>query len=231
MLGSASVKIPKEPKDSQRTNLIWNSNSKTPTHPILQVRSRCQPAGGPTEYFRRTTRGATGIYHPDTRTAKYGVLASQHLIVGCGQVYYEAPPLAKAEDLSENGHYSVHKIRAKSPNYADAIEKGFEVFIIDWRVRILSPMALCIMAQGGNSDNHCMAPEWEHSVLLNMWGTAAKELDSGRDADWGMVSRMAFCNKPPCEDVKKELLEFCMLASGASKEDGASQEDWRAPTW
>ena len=163
--------------------------------------------------------------------AKYGALASQHLIVGCGQVYYGAAPLAKAEDVSENGHYSVHKIRAKSPNYADAIEKGFEVFVIDWRVRILSPMALCIIAQGGNSDNHCMAPEWEHSVLLNMWGTAAKDLDSGQQPDWGKVARMAFCNKPPCVDVKGELLEFCMLASGASKGDGASQEDWRAPTW
>ena len=68
-------------------------------------------------------------------------------------------------------------------------------------------------------------------MLLNMWGTVATYLDMGQQPDWGKVSRMAFCNKPPCVDVKGELLEFCMLASGASKGESASQDDWRAPTW
>ena len=56
-------------------------------------------------------------------------------------------------------------------------------------------------------------------------------MDMGQQPDWGKVARMAFCNKPPCVDVKGELLEFCMLASGASKGESASQDDWRAPTW
>ena len=97
-----------------------------------------------------TTRGAEGIYHSPKRRAKFGALASQHLMLGCAMIYSQAPAPAQAEHLSENGRYSVDRVRAKSKKFADAIEGSFKVLVVDWRVRIIAPMALQLLASAGN---------------------------------------------------------------------------------
>ena len=197
-----------------------NYSGKVAIANLPELLFKMPTGGGSAEYFVATTRGAESIYHPPKRRAKFGALASQHLLVGCAMIYAAAPAPAQAEHLSENGRYSVDKVRAKTKKFAEAIEKGFKVLVIDWRIRIIAPMALQLLASAGNSDTHVSAPEWEHSVLGNMWAQAAKQLDAGREPLWHEVEKVAFSNSPPCMDVKHQLTQFCIQACGANADKG-----------
>ena len=127
--------------------------------------------------------------------------------------------------ITERGHLSLHMIRQIRPEYADAIEDGFEWDVVIWQAEEQWPALIDLLQETGNlAQAQCME-ETRFQVALKMRNDATRMLTlPGMSPDdvWEAVLRKALRGNPK---FASELPDLVTYVKGLAGQDGILLND------
>ena len=159
-------------------------------------------------------------------------LAKSHSNAGSRCVMFELPHTNKR--ICDGGKLSLQKIKAVSPEYADAIEGGFSWHVLIWQVEDAFPKLIDLLMETGNLGQQQAMDETRWQVALKI-SHSAQRLSREAEKDvaagkvplsigdiWDIVEREALRGSPKFANEVVDLRKYVMLPGG---EDGVLLKD------
>ena len=151
-------------------------------------------------------------------------LAKSHSNAGSRCVMFELPHTNKR--ICDGGKLSLQKIKAVSPEYADAIEGGFSWHVLIWQVEDAFPKLIDLLMETGNVVQQQAMDETRFQVALKISNCAQrlveqrnKDIAAGRtpstiDEIWRAVEREALRGSPKFSGEVVDLQKYVKSLGG-----------------
>ena len=159
-------------------------------------------------------------------------VAKSHSSMASRCVIYEMPH--DNTKITEGGKLNLQKIRGMRPEYADAIEKGFEWNILLWQAEEAFPALIDLLQETGNLGQQQAMDETRWQVALKISSSAQRLLREAKaaatagktslttDEIWDIVEREALRGSPKFANEVVDLRKYVMSMGG---EDGVLLKD------
>ena len=162
-----------------------------------------------------------------------GASGLQILSASCGHTaqgfrcFLQAGP-SDHPKLSENGKWSLHKLRQLQPKYATAVEEGLDWFVVPAELEDCFPRIMELFMEAGNLPAALATTETRYQIVLKLHAAAQRhfKIPSGDSADevWERVKLEAFRGRPSFKDEIGDFIIFLKNLSGGL--DNPIHLDW-----
>ena len=122
--------------------------------------------------------------------------------------------------LSDNGKWSLHKLRQRQPKYAAAVGTGLGWYVVPSELEERFPRIMELFMEAGNLPAARAKPETRYRIVLKLQAAAQRhfkaQTSAGESADevWERVKLEAMHGRPSLKDEIGDLVVFLKNLSG-----------------